>query len=445
MTFNEILGLIMLGSMVSFIFVGLPISFTLLFIALVFGGIGLGVNLTFNLTYLQIWGFMKDDILPAVPLFIFMGFMVEKAGLMQRLFESLRNILAPVPGSLYLAVLLTATVFAMATGIVGAAVTVLGLLAGPMMLKHGYDTKLSAGTIAAGGTLGILIPPSVMLVVMAPIMGVPVNHLYSAAIVPGFMLATLYIVYTLVRSMLNPSLGPPVPVDERITDVGKLAFEFFSGVVPLLVLIAATLGTILTGMATATEAASCGAVGATLLAIAYRKLTFAGLKEVSISTLTTSSMVLFLAVASSVFGAVFTKLGAAGLITGLVASLPIPDMGKILVIMGIIFLLGWPFEWPAIVLIFLPIFLPTVEALDVGLSKQDMLLWFGVAVAVNMQTAFLSPPVAMSAYFLKNVMPLWSLGMIYRGMSQFMVVQVGALGLLLIWPEIVLWLPRLLR
>jgi tripartite ATP-independent transporter DctM subunit len=444
-TFNEILGLIMLGSMVTFIFVGLPISFTLLFIALVFGGIGLGVNLTFNLAYLQIWGFMKDDILPAVPLFIFMGFMVEKAGLMQRLFESLRNILAPVPGSLYLAVLLTATVFAMATGIVGAAVTVLGLLAGPMMLKHGYDTKLSAGTIAAGGTLGILIPPSVMLVVMAPIMGVPVNHLYSAAIVPGFMLATLYIVYTLVRSMLNPSLGPPVPVDERITDVGKLAFEFFSGVVPLLVLIAATLGTILTGMATATEAASCGAVGATLLAIAYRKLTFAGLKEVSISTLTTSSMVLFLAVASSVFGAVFTKLGAAGLITGLVASLPIPDMGKILVIMGIIFLLGWPFEWPAIVLIFLPIFLPTVEALDVGLSKQDMLLWFGVAVAVNMQTAFLSPPVAMSAYFLKNVMPQWSLGMIYRGMSQFMVVQVGALGLLLIWPEIVLWLPRLLR
>ena len=445
MAFNEILGLIMLGSMVSFIFVGLPISFTLLFIALVFGGIGLGVNLTFNLAYLQIWGFMKDDILPAVPLFIFMGFMVEKAGLMQRLFESLRNILAPIPGSLYLAVLLTATVFAMATGIVGAAVTVLGLLAGPMMLKHGYDTKLSAGTIAAGGTLGILIPPSVMLVVMAPIMGVPVNHLYSAAIVPGFMLATLYIVYTLVRSMLNPSLGPPVPVDERITDVGKLAFEFFSGVVPLLVLIAATLGTILTGMATATEAASCGAVGATLLAIAYRKLTFAGLKEVSISTLTTSSMVLFLAVASSVFGAVFTKLGAAGLITGLVASLPIPDMGKMLVIMGIIFLLGWPFEWPAIVLIFLPIFLPTVEALDLGLSKQDMLLWFGVAVAVNMQTAFLSPPVAMSAYFLKNVMPNWSLGLIYKGMSQFMVVQVGALALLLIWPEIVLWLPRLLR
>ena len=445
MTVNEILGLVMLACMVSVIFVGLPISYTLLFIALVFGGIGLGVNLTFNLAYLQIWGFMKDDILPAVPLFIFMGFMVEKAGLMQRLFESLRNILAPVPGSLYLAVLLTATVFAMATGIVGAAVTVLGLLAGPMMLKHGYDTKLSAGTIAAGGTLGILIPPSVMLVVMAPIMGVPVNHLYSAAIIPGFLLASLYIVYCLARSILNPSLGPPVPQEERITDIRKLAYEFFSGVVPLLVLIAATLGTILTGMATATEAASCGALGATVLALAYRKLTLSGLKEVAISTITTSSMVLFLAVASSVFGAVFTKLGAAGLITGTVAGLPLPDMGKLLVIMAIIFLLGWPFEWPAIVLIFLPIFLPTVEALNIGLSKQDMLLWFGVAIAVNMQTAFLSPPVAMSAYFLKNVMPQWSLGMIYKGMAQFMVIQIFCLGLLLIWPEIVLWLPRTLR
>ena len=445
MTINEILGLVMLGSMISVIFVGLPISYTLLFIALVFGGIGLGINSTFNLAYLQIWGFMKDDILPAVPLFIFMGFMVERAGLMQRLFESLRNILAPVPGSLYLAVLLTATVFAMATGIVGAAVTVLGLLAGPMMVKHGYDTRMSAGAIAAGGTLGILIPPSVMLVVMAPIMGVPVNQLYSAAIVPGFLLATLYIVYCLVRSMLNPSLGPPVPPEERITDIGKLAYEFFSGVVPLLVLIAATLGTILAGVATATEAASCGALGATVLALAYRKLTMPALKEVAISTITTSSMVLFLAVASSVFGAVFTQLGAAGLITGTVAGLPLPDMGKLLVIMAIIFLLGWPFEWPAIVLIFLPIFLPTVEALNIGLSKQDMLLWFGVAVAVNMQTAFLSPPVAMSAYFLKNVMPQWSLGMIYKGMAQFMVIQIFCLGLLLLWPEIVLWLPRTLR
>ena len=445
MTGNEILALAMLFSMITVIFIGFPISFTLLFIALVFGAIGLGLELTFNLAYLQIWGFMKDDILPAVPLFIFMGFMSEKAGLMTRLFESLRNILAPIPGSLYLAVLLTATVFAMATGIVGAAVTVLGIMAGPMMVKYGYEERLSAGAIAAGGTLGILIPPSVMLVVMGPLMGVPVNQLYAAAIVPGFLLAGLYIIYCLVRSLLNPKLGPPVPRDERVTDVRKLAFEFIAGVVPLLVLIGATLGTILTGLATATEAASCGALGSTLLALAYRKLTLQGLKEVAIATLATSSMVLFLAVASSVFGAVFAKLGGGGLITGAVASIPLPDMGKLIVIMAIIFVLGWPFEWAAIVLIFLPIFLPTVEALNIGLSKQELLLWFGVTVAVNMQTAFLSPPVAMSAYYLKNVMPGWSLGMIYKGMMQFMVIQVICLALLFIWPEIALWLPRSLK
>ena len=191
MTVNEILGLIMLFGMVAVIFVGFPISFTLLFLALVFGGFGLGWEQTFNLAYLQIWGTMKDEILPAVPLFIFMGYMTEQAGLMERLFGALRSLLAPVRGSLYLAVILTATIFAMATGIVGAAVTVLGIMAGPMMIKSGYDARLSAGAIAAGGTLGVLIPPSVMLVVMGPTMGMPVNLLYSAAFGPGFLLAAL--------------------------------------------------------------------------------------------------------------------------------------------------------------------------------------------------------------------------------------------------------------
>lgn len=445
MTGNEILGLIMLASMMGIIFVGVPISFTLLYIALVFGSIGLGIDPTFNLAYLQIWASMKDDILPAVPLFIFMGFMSEQAGLMNRLFEALRNILAPVRGSLYLAVLLTATIFAMATGIIGAAVTVLGIVAGPIMVKAGYDAQLSAGAIAAGGSLGILIPPSVMLLVMGPLLGVPVNHLYSAAFGPGFLLAALYIAYCLTRSFFNPKLGPPVPPAERVTDLRKLFYEFIVGVVPLAVLIAATLGTIIAGIATATEAASCGALGATLLALAYRKLTRQALENAAISTIVTSSMVLFLVVGSNLFGAVFNQLGAATLIKGSVASIPLPDMGKMLVIMAIIFLLGWPFEWPAIVLVFLPIFLPVVETLDIGLPKQELLLWFGVVVAVNLQTAFLSPPVAMSAYYLKNVMPQWGLGMIYKGMAQFMVIQVACVLLLLIWPEIVLWLPRALR
>ena len=445
MTGNEILGLTMMLAMISIIFIGFPIAFTLLFIALVFGSIGLGTNQTFSLAYLQIWGTMKDDILPAVPLFIFMGFMTEQAGLMERLFIAMRNLLAPLRGSLYLAVILTATIFAMATGIVGAAVTVLGIMAGPVMMRAGYDPKLSAGAIAAGGTLGILIPPSVMLVVMGPVLGVPVNILYSAAMGPGLLLAGLYISYCLVRSAINPALGPPVPKHERVTDLMELAKEFIIGVLPLAALIGFTLGTIVAGMATPTEAASCGAFGATLLALVYGRLTFQALKNAALATMITSSMVLFLAVASNVFGAVFTQLGTTDLITNTLVQIPLPDVGKLMLIMVLIFVLGWPFEWPAIILVFLPIFLPVVQKLDLGMEKMDMLIWFGVLVAVNLQTAFLSPPVAMSAYYLKNVMPSWSLSTIYRGMGQFMVIQVFCLLLIIFWPDVVLWLPRLLR
>lgn len=445
MSFNEVLALLMLGGMLSFIFVGFPIAFTLLFVALAFGSMGLGINITFSLAYLQIFGSMRDDILPAVPLFIFMGFMTERAGLMNRLFETLRQMLASINGALYLAVLLTATIFAMATGIVGAAVTVLGIMAGPMMIKAGYDARLSAGAIAAGGTLGILLPPSVMLVVMGPTLGVPVNQLYGAAIGPGFLLAGLYIVYCLVRSYKNPRLGPPIPPEERLFSAATLAKEFVVGVVPLCLLIGATLGTILTGMATPTEAASCGAAGATLLALLYGKLSAEAVKSAAVSTALTSSMVLFLAVASNVFGAIFTQLGGAAVITEFVTSIPLPDMGKLLLIMALIFVLGWPFEWPAIVLVFLPIFLPIVQDLELGMSKQEMLLWFGALVAVNLQTAFLSPPVAMSAYYLRNVVPQWSLKSIYSGMAQFMIIQLVCLVILVLWPTLALWFPSAMR
>ena len=445
MTGEQVLGLIMLFGMVTTIFIGFPIAFTLLFLALVFGWIGLGIELTFNLSYLQIWGTMKDEVFPAIPLFIFMGFMTEQAGLMERLFAALRNVLAPVRGSLYLAVILTATIFAMATGIVGAAVTVLGIMAAPMMIKAGYDARLSAGAIAAGGTLGVLIPPSVMLVVMGPTLGVPVNMLYSAAFGPGFLLAALYIIYTMGRSFFNPSLGPPVPKEDRITDIGVLVKEFIVGVVPLAALIGFTLGTILMGMATPSEAAACGATGATLLALAYGKLTFKALKNAAMMTMMTAGMVLFLAVASNVFGAVFTKLGTAQVITQALAAIPLPDFGKLIVIMIAVFILGWPFEWPAIVLVFLPIVLPVVENLQLGLGKLELMVWFGALIAVNLQTAFLSPPVAMSAYYLRNVVPQWSLGMIYKGMGDFMVLQVICLAVVLFFPDIVLWLPRALR
>jgi TRAP-type mannitol/chloroaromatic compound transport system permease large subunit len=511
MTVNEALGFLMLIGMIGVIFIGFPISFTLLFLALVFGGIGLGWEQTFNLAYLQIWGTMKDEIFPAVPLFIFMGFMTEQAGLMERLFGALRSMLAPVRGSLYLAVLLTATIFAMATGIVGAAVTVLGIMAAPMMIKSGYDARLSAGAIAAGGTLGILVPPSIMLVVMGPVMGVPVNALYSAAFGPGFLLASCYIAYTLVRSFINPKLGPAMTMDERraaydamttekvrfpvvalglacmigmtylaadavlgrlgvppfVVGVGPVAvssialvpalgtaYPYFRspyfrsvvlGIAPLSALIGFTLGTIIGGLATPTEAASCGAFGATLLALVYGRLDFKSAKNAAMGTMITVAMVLFLAVASTVFGAVFTKLGSANVITDTLLAVPVGDWWKLALIMTIFFILGWPFEWPVIILVFLPIVLPVIEKLQLGLNKLDLLIWVGTVIAVNMQTAYLSPPVAMSAYYLRNVVPQWNLGTIYKGMADYMVIQVFVLLVLLLYPKIALWLPHLVR
>jgi tripartite ATP-independent transporter DctM subunit len=438
MTGGALLGLVMLVVMIGAIFIGFPISFTLLFLALAFGYFGLGA-VVFDLAYFQTIGMMKEELLAAVPLFIFMGFITEQAGLMERLFTAFRLLLAPVRGALYLVVILTAAVFAMATGIVGAAVTVLGIMASPIMIKTGYDAKLAAGTITAGGTLGILIPPSVMLIVMGPVLGVSVADLYAAAFGPGFLLAGLYIAYLMGRSFLNPKLGPPVPKEERVHSATVIIKEVIIGVVPLVGLITATLGSILAGWATPTEASGIGAFGAMLLAIAYRKATLGGLKRALLNTMATSSMVLFLAVTSNIFGAVFARLGTANWITETLLSLPLPPIAMLLMVVVLIFLLGWPFEWPAIILVFLPIFYPVVAAL-----KFD-LVWFGALVAVVLQTAFLSPPVAMSAYYLKQVVKDWSLATIYKGMFEFMILQVVAIALIIIFPAIATYLPEQLQ
>jgi tripartite ATP-independent transporter DctM subunit len=439
MSGGALLGLVMLFVMIGAIFIGFPISFTLLFLAFAFGYFGLGGHTVFDLAYFQTIGMMKEELLAAVPLFIFMGFITEQAGLMERLFTAFRLLLAPVRGALFLVVILTATVFAMATGIVGAAVTVLGIMAAPIMIKTGYDGQLSAGTITAGGTLGILIPPSVMLIVMGPVLGVSVADLYAAAFGPGFMLAGLYIGYLMIRSFLNPKLGPPVPKEERVHSVGTILWEVAVGVLPLIGLIAATLGTILAGWATPTEASGIGAFGAMILAIAYRKATLAGLKRALLSTMATSSMVLLLAVTSNIFGAVFARLGTANWITEQLLALPLPPIAMLVMVVVLIFLLGWPFEWPAIILVFLPIFYPVVKALNFDL------VWFGALVAVTLQTAFLSPPVAMSAYYLKQVVKDWSLATIYKGMGQFMILQVIAIALLIIFPPIATWFPEYLQ
>jgi tripartite ATP-independent transporter DctM subunit len=438
MTWEAAIGLIMLLVLLGAIFIGVPISFTLLFLAFAFGYVGMG-HTVFDLAYFQTIGMMKEELLAAVPLFIFMGFITEQAGLMERLFTAFRLLLAPVRGALFLVVVLTATVFAMATGIVGAAVTVLGIMASPIMIKSGYDPKLSAGAITAGGTLGILIPPSVMLIVMGPVLGVSVADLYAAAFGPGFLLAGLYVAYLMFRSIINPKLGPPVPMEERVHSLPVLLREVLIGVVPLVGLIAATLGSILAGLATPTEAAGIGSFGAVLLALAYRKLNFGALQRALTSTMATSSMVLLLAVTSNIFGAVFARLGTANWITNTLLSFQLPPTLMLLLVLVLIFLLGWPFEWPAIILVFLPIFYPVVAAMNIDL------VWFGALVAVTLQTAFLSPPVAMSAYYLKQVVKDWSLATIYNGMFQFMILQVICIGLVIYFPQIALWFPQTLQ
>ena len=450
MTAIAALGLAMLVVMIGAIFIGFPISFTLLFLALTFGYFGLG-EVVFSLAYFQTIGMMKESLLAAVPLFIFMGFITEQAGLMERLFIALRLLLAPIRGSLFAVVILTATIFAMATGIVGAAVTVLGIMAAPIMIKTGYDGRLAAGAITAGGTLGILIPPSVMLIVMGPVLGVSVADLYAAAFGPGLMLAALYLAYLLGRSFLNPKLGPPVPKEERVSSLPIIIREVTLGVVPLVGLIAAALGSILAGIATPTEAAGVGSLGALLLAAAYRKLTYAGLKRAVLSTTATSAMVLLLAATSNIFGAVFARMGTANWMTDTMLALQFSPVLMLVMVLLLVFLLGWPFEWPAIILVFLPIFYPVMEALKVelgtslGIPTDMVMVWFGALVAVTLQTAFLSPPVAMSAYYLRQVVKEWSLATIYKGMFEFMILQVIAIAILVAFPAIATWFPTQLQ
>ena len=412
-----ILGFILVGVMLFAIFVGFPISFTLIFLGFVFGYLGFG-KLVFYLMTLQFSMVMTEQTLAAVPLFVFMGIMMEQAGLMERLFSAFQMMLARVKGSLYYAVLFVSVIFAAATGIVGASVTILGIMAAKSMNRSNYDVKLAAGTITAGGTLGILIPPSIMLVVMGPIMEIPVIDLFAAAIIPGILLASLYAGYTTIRCMINPKLGPVLPEEMRAASMKEVWIEFFLGLVPPAALVFAALGSILFGFATPTEAAGCGAMGALLLSLAYKKLTLSKLQEALVKTLEITALIMVLVAASNFFGAVFARLGTPTLLTE--------------------FLLGWPLEWVPIVMIIIPIILPLVEALGFNLT------WFAILVAVNLQTAWLSPPVALSAYFLKGVVPEWDLKDIYLGMMQFMVLQIIGLIIIIVFPKIVLWLPTLL-
>ncbi|MFO1219413.1 MAG: TRAP transporter large permease subunit [Burkholderiaceae bacterium] len=431
---NEILGLVALAVLFAVIFVGYPIAFTLGAVALATGFIALG-PVVFDLAVLQTYSVMKDTVLAAIPFFLFMGFLLEQSGIMERLFRGIQQLLAGLNGSLYLAVLITATIFAAATGIVGSSVTLLGVMAGPSMIKSGYDVRMSAGAITAGGTLGILIPPSVMLIVMGPVVGVPATDLFAAAVIPGLLLSGLFIVWTLARCWMNPALGPALPPEMRPASLGPVITDLAIGVLPVVIVILSTLGVILAGIATPTDAGAVGCLATFVLVVGARRLNWAKLRNAGLATLEISSMILLLVTASNLFGAVFSRLGSADFLAQALTSLSLPPMLMLIVILALVFVLGWPLEWVPIVLIVVPIVLPIVQAANIDL------IWFCTLVAVTLQTAWLSPPVALSAYFLKGVVPQWEMKDIYAGMVQFMILQLVGVGLVLLFPKLATWLP----
>jgi tripartite ATP-independent transporter DctM subunit len=435
---NPELGVLMLGMFVFLIMLGFPIAFTLMAIGVVFGYHAMGDSI-FALLVQRTYNVMSNDVLISVPLFVFMGYLIERASILDRLFRSIQLAAGGLPGSLAVATLITCALFATATGIVGAVVTLMGLLAFPAMLRHGYDVKLSAGVVCAGGCLGILIPPSIMLILYGATAGVSVVQLYAGAFFPGLMLTGFYIVYVVGRAILNPSLAPKLSKEERDVPLATVLWSLSTSFLPLALLIAAVLGSIMFGLATPHEAAAVGALGSIVLAAAYRSLTWEKLRESVYLTARTSAMVCWLFVGSFLFSAVFAYLGGHEVIRDFVVALNLNPITFMLMAQIIIFLLGWPLEWTEIIIIFVPIFLPLLE--HFGIDP----LFFGLLIALNIQTSFLSPPVAMAPFYLKGVAPAHvTINEIFAGVMPYLFLVVLAMAMLYIFPEIGLWLPRVI-
>jgi tripartite ATP-independent transporter DctM subunit len=436
---NEVVGILMLVIFVISIFLGFPIAFTLL--ALGFGfGYALKGDVIFHQVIIKAYEVTTNDVLVAVPLFLFMGYVIERANILDRLFHSIQIAARHVPGSLAVATLITCSLFATATGIVGAVVTLMGLLALPAMIKAGYDEKLASGVVCAGGCLGILIPPSILLILYAAIAGISAVRLYAGALFPGFMLAGLYVVYIVGRALLNPKLAPKLPrsATEGIT-VGQVLYELSTAFLPLAFLIMMVLGAIMFGWATPSEAAAVGALGSMVLAAAYGALSFQRIREAVYLTARATAMVCWLFVGSATFSSVLGDYGGDQLIANFFKSLDLSPWQFMLVSQVIIFLLGWPLEWTEILIIFVPIFLPLLKSYGI-----DPML-FGIMVALNIQTAFLSPPVAMACYYLKGVAPRhMSINTIFSGSMPYLALIFIAMVLLYVFPQLATWLPSYL-
>jgi tripartite ATP-independent transporter DctM subunit len=441
-------AMLMMGMFIFLILFGFPICFTLVAMGIFFGYYAYATpdqishifqNRIFDLLVQNTYNVMANDVLVAVPLFLFMGYMVERSNILDRLFYSLELAAKNIPASMAVASIITCALFATATGIVGAVVTLMGLLAFPAMLKVRYNESFAAGVICAGGCLGILIPPSIMLIVYAATASISVVRLYAGAMFPGFLLAGIYLTYIISRALLNPSLAPKLPKEEVDVPFFRLLYLLGTSFFPLFVLIMCVLGAILFGLATPSEAAAVGALGSMVLAAGYRALTWGRLKEAVYLTVRTSAMVCWLFVGSWTFSSVFSYLGGHGIIEHWVIEMKLSPVAFLIIAQIIIFLLGWPLEWSEIIIIFVPIFLPLLKTFNI-----DPML-FGILVALNLQTSFLTPPMAMACYYLKGVAPPHvELMNIFKGSLPYVFMVFLVMVLVYLYPGLATWFPDFL-
>lgn len=415
---------------------GVPLYLALGGLGLIFGILGGWVPQVFNQFISRIYGLMASEVLPAVPLFVFMGALLTKSGAAEKLFNALYLAMGGLRGGLALITVFLATLFAATAGVIGATETAVGLMALPAMLKRGYNVPLACGSICAGGTLGILIPPSVMLLLYGPTAGLSVAKLFIGAIGPGLLLSGLYLAYVFILCMVKPEYGPPMPKEERNIPAIKVWYEIFKYMIPPLFLIFAVLGTILFGIASPTEAASVGAMGAVLVAIAYRNFNFRVLYDAAIQTLRITTMVMFVAAGAMMFSGVFMALGGAKYIGATIVALPLGKWGILFAMLVVVFLLGMFIDWIGILFIVIPIFTPI--ALELGFNP----LWFALVICTNLQMSFLTPPFAYSMFYLKGIAPDdVTMVQIYRGVFPFIGLQIIGLALVIIFPPLTLWLP----
>ncbi|WP_265516562.1 TRAP transporter large permease [Nitratireductor luteus] len=435
-------------SLIVALFSGAPVAIMLMGVSLVFGLIALwtGDMRPIHATLLPnriFSGTIDNAVLVAAPMFIFMGLIMEKTRIAEDLLLTLQRLMRVVPGGLALAVVLMGTILAAATGIIGASVVMLTMLAIPTMLERGYDKGLSAGTVASAGTLGILIPPSVMLVFMGDLLSVSLGRLFVAALLPGLLLSACYVAYIVVRSFLQPAIAPAAPPLTAGESKG-LWLETLKSVLAPLVMIVAVLGSILGGIATPTEASGVGVAAALLLGILRGRLNRPVLQSSMDGSIRSLGMLFFIFVGATAFAYIFRKVGGEHFIVETARSLPFGDWGLLFAIMGMIFVMGFFFDWIEITLIMLPIFAPIVELMDLGdhVAKTQMIYWFAILVSLNLQTSFLTPPFGFALFYLKgaagNMLPMRD---IYRGVAPFVLLQLLLLGLVIAFPEIALWLP----